>query len=212
MPRIRLLIKAPGRFKKVRPARPQPFLRAERTLSTWARKNGENAAGGFFQQTLAGMDRVFPCINHRQNNPCGYSNSRKLHMGLAGQWHHYRNSTGNLIVSSLTYGVPIACEMFEEAIRWAFPSLSWFYSPSSFEPKPMLMGLQRSWACTLISLWKWFSRISYLFSDCPDLRSLSLIPFGSVLSWFFVSPHEWREITCKSDVPSWLQSQFSTSS
>ncbi|GJL70511.1 MAG: hypothetical protein NPIRA06_31460 [Nitrospirales bacterium] len=42
---------APGRFKKVRPARPQPFLRAERTLSTWARKNDENAAGGFFQQT-----------------------------------------------------------------------------------------------------------------------------------------------------------------
>ncbi len=26
--------KAPGRFKKVRPARPQPFLCAERTLST----------------------------------------------------------------------------------------------------------------------------------------------------------------------------------
>jgi hypothetical protein len=26
--------KAPGRSKKVRPARPQPFLRAERTLST----------------------------------------------------------------------------------------------------------------------------------------------------------------------------------
>ena len=26
--------KAPGRFKKVRPERPQPFLRAERTLST----------------------------------------------------------------------------------------------------------------------------------------------------------------------------------
>ncbi|GJL69849.1 MAG: hypothetical protein NPIRA06_24840 [Nitrospirales bacterium] len=26
--------KAPGRLKKVRPARPQPFYRAERTLST----------------------------------------------------------------------------------------------------------------------------------------------------------------------------------
>ncbi len=26
--------KAPGRFKKVCPARPQPFVRAERTLST----------------------------------------------------------------------------------------------------------------------------------------------------------------------------------
>ncbi len=29
-----LMIMALGRFKKVRPARPQPFLRAERTLST----------------------------------------------------------------------------------------------------------------------------------------------------------------------------------
>ena len=139
---------------------------------------------------LSGMDRVFPFINHRQNNPCGYSNSRKLHMGLAGQWHHYRNSTGNLIVSSLTYGVPIACEMFEEAIRWAFPSLSWFYSPGSFEPKPMLMGLQRSWACTLISLWKWFSRISYLFSDCHDLRSLSFDPLW-ILSFMIFRFASW---------------------
>ena len=37
-------------FKQVRPARPQPFLCAERTFSTWAQKKGKNAAGGFFQQ------------------------------------------------------------------------------------------------------------------------------------------------------------------
>ncbi len=36
----------------VRSARPQPFLHTERTGSTGARENGENAAGGFFQQTL----------------------------------------------------------------------------------------------------------------------------------------------------------------
>jgi len=41
-----------GMFKKVRPARPQPFWRAKRTWSTWARQNGENAAGGFFQHPL----------------------------------------------------------------------------------------------------------------------------------------------------------------
>jgi hypothetical protein len=37
--------------KKVRPARPQPFWRAERTLSTWARQKGEIAAGGFLQHS-----------------------------------------------------------------------------------------------------------------------------------------------------------------
>ena len=31
-------------------ARPQPFFRAEGTGMTRARKNGENAAGSFFQQ------------------------------------------------------------------------------------------------------------------------------------------------------------------
>jgi hypothetical protein len=44
MPRVVLPLNGLGRFKKVRPARPQPFLRAERTHSTRARKNGENAA------------------------------------------------------------------------------------------------------------------------------------------------------------------------
>ena len=53
---------ASGLFKKARPARPQPFLRAERTGTTWARKNGENAAGGFFQQTLRhGTDERLIC-------------------------------------------------------------------------------------------------------------------------------------------------------
>ena len=45
----------PESSRRVRPARPQPFLRAERTLSTGARDNGENAAGGFFQQTHKDM-------------------------------------------------------------------------------------------------------------------------------------------------------------
>ena len=39
-----------GVCSKCRPAKPQPFLRAEGPGTTYARNNGENAAGGFFQQ------------------------------------------------------------------------------------------------------------------------------------------------------------------
>jgi len=38
-----------GMIEKVRPARLQPFLRAERTLSTWARQNGDLPARSRFQ-------------------------------------------------------------------------------------------------------------------------------------------------------------------
>jgi len=51
MPEMPSTARAKGMVKKVRPARPQPFWRAERTLSTWARQKGENAAGGFFQHS-----------------------------------------------------------------------------------------------------------------------------------------------------------------
>ena len=48
----RIMSAASGLLKKVRPARPQPFLRAERPGMTRAWENGENPADGFFQQTL----------------------------------------------------------------------------------------------------------------------------------------------------------------
>ena len=60
--------------RKVRPAmpcqskrRPQPFLRAERTCRTWARKNGENAAGGFFEHSHQ------PSIQRLRSSPVSHS-------------------------------------------------------------------------------------------------------------------------------------------